>query len=315
MKKLVILLLFSLTGLTGQSITNVEFEVRPGNLIEVNYSIYDTEPNAVYAIDLYASLDGGYAFPIHAASVTGDVGRRVLGAGRKSILWKVLDDVPALVSDNLVLKVVGQTRPSFAGFFRSLVAGNRLTKRMSNGLTFYGGGGNYYLLDGGDFQNMMDDSKVVPKTNARVGLRITSVPFVYRFNVLYRNWDLELPTADEERLTYLSYAHNSYEGEEVLLHYYGISFSMAYTPLPVFGLFLPQVGAGLSLNQLRLGNTKGSLTSSLNNSGLFAEVGMQINLLKGIKVNIGARQYFLSPHVNFTETFLEVGLHIPTQDQ
>lgn len=315
MKKPGLLLLVCFTGLSAQSITNVEFEVRPGNLIEVNYSIYDTEPNAVYAIDLYASLDGGYAFPIHAQSVTGDVGRRVVGSGRKSILWKVLDDVPALVSDNLVLKVVGQTRPSVAGFFRSLVAGNRLTKRMSNGLTFYGGSGNYYLLDGGEFQNMMDDGRVVLNTNARIGLRITSVPFVYRFNVLYRNWDLHLPETEQNRLEYLSYAHKSYDGEDVLLHYYGVSFSTAYTPLPVFGLFLPQVGGGLSINQLRLGNSKGSLTSALNNSGLFAEVGMQINILKGIKLNLGARQHFFSPYANFTETFLEVGLHIPTDSQ
>ena len=315
MKKPGLLLLLLCTGLGAQSITNVEFDVRPGNLIEVSYSIYDTEPNAVYAIDLYASLDGGYDFPIHAQSVTGDVGRRVVGSGRKSILWKVLEDVPALVSDNLVLKVVGETRPSFGGFFRSLVAGNRLTKRMSNGVTFYGGGGNYYLLDGGDFQNMMDDGLVIPKTNALLGLRVTNVPFVYRFNVLYRNWDLDLEVTEQERLKYLSYAHRSYDGEDVLLHYYGFSFSMAYTPLPVFGLFLPQVGGGLSLNQLRLGNSKGSLTSSLNNSGLFAEVGMQINLLRGIKLNLGARQHFFSPHTNFTETFLEIGLHIPSESQ
>jgi len=313
MRRLSLVLLLSLTGLSAQSITRVDFEVLPGNLIEVTYSIYDTEPNAVYAIDLYASLDGGYTFPIHARSVTGDVGRRIAGAGRKSILWKVLDDLPALVSDNLVIKVVGRSRPSVSGFFKSLVVGNRLTKRLSNGFTIYGGGGSYYLLEEDDFQAMMDNGNLIPKANGWFGLRITSVPFVYRCHLQYRSWDLELLTEDERRLKYLSFGDQRYGGEDIRLHYAGFSFSMAYTPLPVFGIFLPQVGGGVSLNQFRLGNAKGSLTSSLNNAGLFAEAGVQINFFRWLKVNLGARQNFLHPWANFTETFVEAGLHIPTR--
>ena len=132
MRNLSFLLLIGLTGLSAQSITKVDFEVLPGNLIDVTYTIYDTEPGAVYIIELYASLDGGYTYPIHANSVTGDVGQRVMGAGLKSILWKVLEDVPALVSDNLALKVVGRTRTTVGGFFRSLVVGNRFTKAAFN---------------------------------------------------------------------------------------------------------------------------------------------------------------------------------------
>ncbi|UCD37815.1 MAG: hypothetical protein JSW54_13500 [Fidelibacterota bacterium] len=314
MRKLSIILLCSVAGLAGQSITRVDFEILPGNLVEVTYSIYDPdEPNAVYAIDLYASLDGGYAFPIHAQSVTGDVGPRVVGSGRKGILWKVLEDVPALVSDNLVIKVVGRTRPSISGFFRSLVAGNRFTKRLSNGITFYGGGGNYYVLQPGDFQAMLEDGSLLPRSNTRFGLRVTSVPFVYRFNGLYRNWDLELSDEGElQRLEYLSYTDAKYGGENILLHYFGLSVSMAYTPLPVFGIFLPQIGGGLSFHQMRLGNKEFSLTSSLNNPSVFAEIGVQVNLLRWIKLNAGARQNFLGPNVNFTETFLEIGLHIST---
>lgn len=313
MRKLSYMLLIGLTGLSAQSITNVDFEVLPGNLIEVTYTIYDTEPNAVYIIDLWASLDGGYAYPIHASSVTGDVGQGVVGAGRKSILWKVLDDLPALVSDNLVIKVVGQPRLTIPGLFRSLLAGNRITKRLSNGITFYGGGGDYYFLEGGPFVDMIENGDLLPKVNSRFGLRITSVPFVYRFNVLYRNWDLEpARDEDEQRLKYLSFGDPSYGGEDIILHYAGFSLSVAYTPLPVFGLFLPQAGGGVSFNQFRIGNAKGSSTSSLNNPGLFAEVGVQVNLLRWLKLNVGVRQNFLGPWVNFTEGFLEVGLHIPT---
>ena len=315
MRKLSLLLLIGITGLSAQSITKVDFEVLPGNLIEVTYTIYDTEPSAAYVIDLYASLDGGYSFPIHARSVTGDVGRRLVGAGRKSILWKALDDVPALVSDNLVIKVVGRTRPTISGFFRSLVVGNRFTKRLSNGITFYGGSGYYYLLKDMPFANTMNGRDLVPKLNGRFGLRFTAVPFVYRFNLLYRNWGLNLTNdEDQQRLEYLSFGDPLFEeGEEIMLHYAGFSISMAYTPLPVFGLFLPQVGGGVSYNQFRIGNPVGSITSSLNNPCLFAEAGVQINLIRWLKVNVGARQNFFSPRVNFTEAFLEVGLHIPTQ--
>jgi hypothetical protein len=313
MKKLIVLLSTLLTGLAAQSITKVDFEVLPGDLIEVTYTIYDTEPDAIYSIELFASLDGGFTFPIHAQSVTGDIGSRVVNAGRKSILWKVLDDVPALVSDNLAVKVVGRARTSVGGVFRSLIAGNRLTKRLSNGVTLYGGGGQYFLLQGGEFESKMESGILDPQLNTRIGVRITSVPFVYRFNLLYRNWDLDLAIADEQRLEYLSFADRSYEGEKLLLHYAGVSFSVAYTPLPVFGIFLPQIGGGFSINQLRLGSTKGSLTSSINNPGLFAEAGVQVNITRGLKLNLGGRQHFLSPWLNFTDTFVELGLNIPTQ--
>lgn len=313
MKKYLIISLFAVTGLTAQSISRVDFEVRPGNLIEVTYSIFDTEPDAIYSIDLWASIDGGYTFPIHAQSVTGDVGPRVVGAGRKSIIWKVLDDVPALVSDHLVMKVTGRARPSVGGMFRSLVAGNRITKRLSNGVTFYGGGGQYYLLEDSHFRSEMETGGLEPKLNTRFGMRVTSVPFVYRFNFVYRSWDLGLASADEQRLEYLSFAAGNYHGENLLLYYAGFSFYAAYTPLPLFGIFLPQIGGGFSFNQFRLGSTKGTVTSSLNNPGLFAEVGLQINVTRGIKLNLGARQNFLSPWLNFTDTFIEFGLNIPSQ--
>ena len=313
MRYLTALLLLGFTHLGAQSIRGVDYEVLPGNLIEVTYTLYDTEPNGVYGIDLFASLDGGYAFPIRAKSVAGDVGRRVRGTGRKSIIWKVLDDMPALVSDNLVLKVVARPRPSVAGFFVSLVTGNRLTKRLSNGVTFYGGGGKYSALGGGSFGDMLDDGTLLPTLNGRFGLRITKVPFVYRFEGLYRNWDLDVSEVKQLRLRRLAYALDSYNGQDILLHYVGFSFALAYTPLPVFGIFLPQVGGGFNLSQFQLGSSIGKPLSAMNNSGLFAEVGVQVNLLRWIKLNGGVRQDFLNPLVGFREYFLEVGLHIPTR--
>ena len=311
MRPLRLILILAVTTLSAQSITRVEYDLLPGNLIEVRYTIYDTEPNALYSVDLYVSLDGGFTFPIHPQSVIGDVGRRVAKAGLKSMLWRVLDDLPSLVSDNLVFKVVARTRPTLGGFFRSLVSGNRLTKRLSNGVTIYGGGGQYYILEGSAFGDGLTAARLNPKVNARAGVSITAVPFVYRADITYRNWELRLSDSEDQRLELLSFADPSYEGEEILLHYGGVSLSAAYTPLPVFGLFLAQVGGGVSLNQFRLGNSLGSLTSSLNNPGLFAEVGLQVNVLSWLKINAGFRQYLASRWVDFSDAYVGVGLHIP----
>ena len=313
MRNLIALILLSGAGLAAQSIRNVDYEVLPGNLIEVTYTIQDGASGGVYGIELFASLDGGYSYPIRAESITGDVGRRVRGAGRKAIIWKVLDDLPALASDNLVLKVVARPRATISGFFVSLIAGNRLTKRLSNGVTFYGGGGKYSDLGGGSFGDMLDDGTLLPTLNGRFGLRITKVPFVYRFEGHYRKWDLHVSEVKQMRLRRLAYALDSYNGQDILLHYAGFSFALAYTPLPVFGIFLPQVGGGFNLSQFQLGSSIGEPLSTMNNSGLFAEVGVQVNLLRWIKVNGGVRQDFLNPLVGFREFFLEVGFHIPTR--
>ncbi len=125
MRILILFITLSWAGLAAQSISQVEYNVLPGNLIEVIYTLQDSEVNGMYNIEVYASLDGGYSFPVQAESVTGDVGP-VRGRGRKSVLWKVLDDLPALVSDNLVIKVVGRPRVTVGGFFTSLVAGQPL---------------------------------------------------------------------------------------------------------------------------------------------------------------------------------------------
>ena len=79
----IVLTILALSPMLGaQSISRVQFRTVPGNLIEVTYTLADTEPNGLYSIELQASLDGGFSFPITPASVTGDVGI-VRGAGRK----------------------------------------------------------------------------------------------------------------------------------------------------------------------------------------------------------------------------------------
>lgn len=310
MRIIILFITLSWAGLAAQSISQVDYNVLPGNLIEVIYTLQDSEVNGLYDIEVHASLDGGYSFPVRAVSVTGDVGQ-VRGRGRKSMLWKVLDDLPALVSDNLVIKVVGRRRITVGGLFTSLVAGNRFTKRLSNGVTFYGGNGGLETQSHQAFARLLADDLLVAGGNYRAGLRITSIPIIYRIEGRYANWDLRLPVGETDALTYLAYGDSGYEGEELVLNYAGFAFGVSYTPLPVFGILLPQIGGGASYNLFTIGKIGTMQLSSMRNPSVYAEVAVQVNLLRWLKFNIGLRQDFLGPKVNFGGLFMEAGLHIP----
>ena len=312
MRILILFITLSWAGLAAQSISQVDYNVLPGNLIEVTYTLQDSEVNGMYNIEVHASFDGGYSFPVRAESVTGDVGQ-VRGRGRKSLLWKVLDDLPALVSDNLVIKVVGRRRVTVGGFFTSLVAGNRFTKRMSDGVTFYGGNWTMQSLANQDFQTHLDNGTLTPDGSYRFGLRVTNVPFIQRFEGSYANWRMNLPEEDQLKLTYLAYGDPDYHGEDLSLWMAGFTYGLVYTPLPVFGLFLPQIGGGASYHIMQIGKPGVTGISTTRNPSLFAEVAIQVNLLRWIKINAGYRQNFLASRVNFNGPFLEAGLHISTK--
>jgi hypothetical protein len=313
MKKIIPLLMFTAGLVSGQSITRVDFQVLPGDLVEVTYSLVDTEPNMVYDIALYASLDGGYYFPIRAHSVIGDIGPRVRGSGRKTIRWKVMDDVPRLVSDNLVLKVTGAAKPTVAGVVVSVFTGTRFTKRMSDGFTIFGGRGLAQTQDSEYFTDLIDNSRLNLVENYRFGFRVTRVPFVYRLELYHRAWDLNFDSETTDRLRFLFAATEADVDRATKLNYTGFSWGMAYTPLPVFGIFLPQVGGGLSYNYFNMGDEISSKGSVVANPGIFAEIGLQTNLFRWLKLNIGLRRDFMNPQINFTRSYLEVGLHFSSR--
>lgn len=311
--KLTILLLLTVGFANGQSITNVDFKVLPGDLVEVTYSLINTEPNTSYTIELYASLDGGYDFPIRAYSVIGDVGPRIRGGGRKTIRWKVLDDVPSLVSNNLVLKVTGVGKSTLMGIFMSIFTGTRFTKRMSDGFTMFGGTDLTQNQDSQYFTGLVDNRQLIAVNNLRLGFRVTKVPFVYRLEVLHRSWDLHFDPATTDRLRFLFAATEADLDRTTVLNYTSFNWSVAYTPLPVFGLFLPQVGGGVSYSYFNMGATIEATNSVVANPGIFAEVGMQANLFRWLKLNIGLRRDFLKPHLNFTRSYIDLGIHFSSR--
>ncbi len=315
MRKFVLTITVICSGLAAQSISNVDFTVQPGNLIEVSYTLTERESNAVYNIDVYASLDGGYSFPIKAESVTGDVGR-VKGSGRKGLLWKVMNDMPALVSENLVIKVVGRPQLTAGGVFRSLFAGNRFTKRLSNGVTFYGGNGGMETQSNEAFALQLDNGALEPNLEFRIGMRTISVPIIYRFEGRFASWRINslvdsVTGSSSNALTYLAYGETDYDGTDIELSYVGAAFGISYTPLPIFGIFLPQIGGGVSYNMFSLGKFGKTEIATTRNPSVYAEAAVQVNLLRWLKFNIGMRQDFMSPKVNFGGVFMEAGLHIP----
>ena len=296
-------------NLAAQSITRVDYRVLPGNLIEITYTLRDSEPDGFYRIHIAASLDGGYSFPIIPGSITGDVGN-VHGPGIKAILWKVLDDLPALTTDALVFKISGRTRATARGFFRSLVSGNRLTKRLSNGVTFYAGRSLTARYEDRAFRDLISEGLLIAGPEGKGGLKITSVPFIYRFEGMARLWGLGYSGATLQKLRLLSYGDPSYKGEKLRLYQLGLAASVAYTPLPVFGLFLPHIGVGGAVWRHSIGHEVGSEFSVTNSASAFVEMGIQGNPLRWLKVTFGGRKYYLAPRYDTLETFLEIVLHI-----
>ena len=308
MRNIALTLITITATLTAQSINRVQFRTLPGNLIEVTYSLADSEPNGVYNIELMASLDGGYSFPIEPSSVTGDVGI-VRGSGRKAILWKVLDDLPALSTESLVFKVAGRNRKTVGAFFRSLVTGNRLTKRLSNGVTLYAGQSITTWYDDRAFRELVLDQILQAGPQGRAGLRLTKVPFIYKFEGMIRVWGLGYPDSTLQQLRLLSYENQAYNGEPLSLYQLRAAASVFYTPLPVFGLFLPYLGAGAAVWRHSIGQQPDRELSAVSSTSLFVEAGLQVNLLRWLKLSLGGRQYYFAPRYDSLETFFELGVH------
>jgi hypothetical protein len=75
-----------------------------GDNIEIKYSIADADPSQMFDVSIYCSVDGEpQAQPL--TSVTGDVGKDIIGNGAKSVTWNVIEEYGAL-HGNVKFKVV-----------------------------------------------------------------------------------------------------------------------------------------------------------------------------------------------------------------
>jgi sulfatase modifying factor 1 len=92
--------LFAISKLSAQSVSSVELS-QEGKTMVIEYLLQATTPQEIL---LYFSTDGGKTFSEPLQKVSGDVGKGV-AAGKKRIVWNVLEEVPELVGDNIVFMV------------------------------------------------------------------------------------------------------------------------------------------------------------------------------------------------------------------
>lgn len=86
--------------LMAQKVDDVVIFQEKSNII-VEYRLEASSPQE---IKLYLSVDGGNSFSEPLKSVDGDVGKGIYG-GKKRIRWRVLDELPELVGENIVFMV------------------------------------------------------------------------------------------------------------------------------------------------------------------------------------------------------------------
>lgn len=100
MKILLFLFVLLLGKLFAQKVENVVVFQEKSDII-VEYTLDSPSPQE---IKLYISMDGGGSFSNPLKSVEGDVGKGIY-QGKKRIRWRVLDEFPELVGDNIVFMV------------------------------------------------------------------------------------------------------------------------------------------------------------------------------------------------------------------
>ena len=102
---LILIILFSCSKSKKPGLTNVEFQVKDNNRMEITYDIVGYPDGALFKIWLEASLDGGNTFELKPTTLTGDAGSGVAPGRKKKITWDVFKDTPTLIADNLVIVV------------------------------------------------------------------------------------------------------------------------------------------------------------------------------------------------------------------
>ena len=90
----------------AQSIENVRAE-QDGKNVVVIYDILGAPYDHKFDIELFVTMDGN-TFQGPLKSVSGDVGKDILGGRNKRIIWNVLEEVDELIGDQISFKVEGR---------------------------------------------------------------------------------------------------------------------------------------------------------------------------------------------------------------
>ena len=115
---LIILNSLTASGLRGQTFVtprgeaqNVRFEQGDHGVITIFYDLVSTEPNAVFAVTLDASQDGGETFAMKPRTMSGDVGFEVRPGPGKRIVWESAKDVERVQIDRFRFRIIATGAP------------------------------------------------------------------------------------------------------------------------------------------------------------------------------------------------------------
>lgn len=113
MKKFAILLIallsFTFSSLTtsAHKVENVRIK-QLKNKISILYDITGEKIGEQFHIKAFYSKDGGETFEGPLDSLKGDFGSSITGGTDKAIVWNVLSEVPNLIGENIVFKIVAE---------------------------------------------------------------------------------------------------------------------------------------------------------------------------------------------------------------
>lgn len=85
-------------------VNNIRAEQEKENLVII-YNIEVAEKYHRFDVKLYYSTDDGKSFSDKVIEVDGDIGFNIPGGKDKKAIWRVLEEIDSLVSDNVVFKV------------------------------------------------------------------------------------------------------------------------------------------------------------------------------------------------------------------
>lgn len=83
---------------------HMQFAVAEGGVVRVSYDLAADDPQAIFAVRLYVSVDGGQTYRI-VTTASGDLGPAVIPGPGKLIVWESARDVERLDADRLRFRI------------------------------------------------------------------------------------------------------------------------------------------------------------------------------------------------------------------
>ena len=97
---------------TKAKITDVDFQLEDRYIV-INYNLTGTAPKEEMTIELKFITENNES--IIPRTMTGDIGRKIFGDGKKAILWDIVTDSPVLSGNLKAIVTIASSRVIFSG--------------------------------------------------------------------------------------------------------------------------------------------------------------------------------------------------------